>query len=77
MPVRHYLGNALLKAKQYKDAEVACKEDLKINPNNAWALTGLKNALAMQGKENENEKIERQLKTALERSDVTIHYSVF
>jgi hypothetical protein len=29
----------------------------------------------MQGKE--NEKIERQLKTALERSDVTIHYSVF
>ena len=75
LPVRHYLGNALLKARQYKDAEVVYKEDLKINPNNAWALTGLKNALAMQGKE--NEKIERQLKTALERSDVTIHYSVF
>jgi len=77
LPVRHYLGNALLKARQYKDAEVVYKEDLKINPNNAWALTGLKNALAMQEKENENKKIESQLKTALERSDVTIHYSVF
>lgn len=41
LPARHYLGNTLLKAKQYEEAEKVYKEDLRINPNNAWALTGL------------------------------------
>jgi tetratricopeptide (TPR) repeat protein len=42
LPARHYLGNALLKAKKYKQAEEVFRKDLVINPNNGWSLTGLK-----------------------------------
>jgi tetratricopeptide (TPR) repeat protein len=39
--VRQYLGNVLFKKKKYTEAERVKKEDLKINPNNGWSLTGL------------------------------------
>src|SRR6476620_7568895 len=49
-PVRQYLGNVLLKAGKYAEAEKEYKEDLKINPKNGWSLTGLATALSKQGK---------------------------
>lgn len=41
LPARHYLGNALLKAGKYAEAEAVYKKDLMVNPMNGWALTGL------------------------------------
>lgn len=76
-PVRQYLGNVLLKAKKYGEAEKVYREDLKINPNNAWSLTGLTKALAKQGKKHEALKVQRQKEKALARSDVQITGSVF
>jgi tetratricopeptide (TPR) repeat protein len=44
VPARHYLGNALIKAKRFADAEEVYKKDLHINPANSWALAGLMQA---------------------------------
>lgn len=77
LPVRHYLGSALLKAKRYADAEKVYKEDLKINPNNAWALTGLTVALQKQGKSKEALAVQQKTKKALQRSDVKMVASVY
>ncbi len=76
-PARQYLGNSLLKAGRFLEAEKIFKEDLKINPNNAWSLTGLAKALAKQHKRKEEWKVRQLAKKALARSDVQITNSVF
>ena len=50
-PVRHYLGAMLLDAGRPNEAEVVYAADLRKNPNNGYALFGLHQALAQQGKE--------------------------
>ncbi len=77
LPARHYLGRALIKAKQLSEAENVFKADLKVNPNNCWALTGLHKALVKQNKSKEALAIYQKLKTALVRSDLKITSSVF
>ncbi|HTN05540.1 hypothetical protein [Agriterribacter sp.] len=47
-PAGQYLGRVLLKAKQYVAAEKVYREDLTVNPNNGWSLTGLADALQQQ-----------------------------
>ena len=76
-PARQYLGNVLLKAKRYKEAEQVYREDIRINPNNAWSLTGLLQALKQQGKKNEAALVKQLLATALSGSNVTLTHSVF
>jgi len=44
VPARHYLGNALLKQKKYKEAEKVFLKDLTYQPNNYISTTGLKKA---------------------------------
>jgi len=63
-PARQYLGNTLLKDKQFAVAEKIFKEDLVINPNNVWSLTGLESALKKQGKSKEAVTIKHQLALA-------------
>jgi len=41
IPVRHYLGNCLLKLHRPAEAEKVYREDLVHNPGNGWALVGL------------------------------------
>lgn len=48
--VRHWLGAALLEAKEYQDAERVYREELKKHPHNGWSLIGLKAALDGQGR---------------------------
>ena len=48
VPARHYLGNALLNGKKYKEAEEIFREDLKVQPNNFIATKGLQNAQRLQ-----------------------------
>lgn len=76
-PARQYLGNVLLKAKKYKEAEQIYKEDLKINPNNGWSLTGLAIALNKQNKKMQYNKVKNEAVTAFSRADVKITNSVF
>ena len=42
VPARHFLGNALVKAKRYKEAENVFVEDLKVQPKNFLSMAGLK-----------------------------------
>ncbi|MEO6290555.1 MAG: hypothetical protein ABIO76_11570 [Ginsengibacter sp.] len=44
VPARHYLGNALLKEKKYKEAEKVFLKDLTYQPNNQISTQGLKKA---------------------------------
>ena len=77
LPARHYLGNVLLKMNQYEAAEKVYKEDLLVNPNNAWSLAGLLQALQKQGKKTEASTVQLQLKKATARADAKIEHSVF
>ena len=76
-PARQYLGNVLLKAKKYPEAEKVFKEDLFINPNNGWSLTGLAVALEKQNKKAEAVKTKAEATKAFARADVKITDSVF
>ena len=76
-PARQYLGYALLKAKQYAAAEKVYREDLMVNPNNVWSLTGLADALQQQKKEKEAKKVQQQAKAAFSGGAAKITGSVF
>jgi hypothetical protein len=77
LPARHFLANALFQNSQYAKAEKVYKDDLLINPNNAWSLTGLEKALMRQNKKTEAKAINQQLRKAAARSDVKIAGSVY
>lgn len=55
--VRHYLGDALLNEKKFKEAEQVFQQDLQIWKNNIWALQGLHKALLAQHKTQEAKPI--------------------
>jgi tetratricopeptide (TPR) repeat protein len=63
-PVRVDLGNVLLAAGRPGEAEVAFWEDLKRNPENGWALTGLAAALKAQKKFDDLKLVEARLQKA-------------
>lgn len=77
LPVRQYLGSALLKAARYKEADRILKEDLKQNPENGWALNGLAASMIIQKKKAESIKLQQRAQKAFERSDVKITAPVF
>lgn len=76
-PTRHALGALLLEQGHYGEAEAVYREDLRRHPNNPWALHGLAEALAKQGKGDEASKYVSQFKIACERADVKINRSCF
>lgn len=41
LPARHFLANALLRARKYTEAEKVFRQDLKYNPNNVTSKSGL------------------------------------
>jgi tetratricopeptide (TPR) repeat protein len=77
LPARHYLGNALLTANKYSEAEKVFWKDLQVNPNNAWALTGLLAAQQKMRKIKEAAITKVRLKKASERMDIKITSSAF
>jgi tetratricopeptide (TPR) repeat protein len=74
---KHYLGNAYLKAGQWKDAEVIFLKDLKINNENGWALFGLYQALIGQKRKAEADKVLVRFKKAFDKADIKLNNSVF
>jgi tetratricopeptide (TPR) repeat protein len=63
-PVRPLLGRALLEAKQFPQAEKVFRADLEKNPRYSRDLTGLRDSLRAQGRENEAILVDQQLQVA-------------
>jgi tetratricopeptide (TPR) repeat protein len=77
LPARHYLGDALLKAGRYTEAIVVLKEDLKVNPSNGWAITGLQMVFEKLSRSNDIIAAKQRLKNAWLVKDVEIKSPVF
>jgi tetratricopeptide (TPR) repeat protein len=69
-PPRHALGAVLLEAGRPGEAETVYWQDLKRNPDNGWALTGLQQALEAQGRKEEAAIIAARLRKAWADADV-------
>ncbi|MEY6432995.1 hypothetical protein ABC977_11320 [Thioalkalicoccus limnaeus] len=69
-PVRHALGALLLAEKRPEEAEAVYSADLAKYPENGWALLGLQQSLASQGKNADATKAETRLATTWTRADV-------
>jgi tetratricopeptide (TPR) repeat protein len=76
-PARHALGALLLEQGHAADAESVYVADLKRHPNNVWALHGLAEALALQGKSLEAEAARKQFSRAVVRADVKVDRSCY
>lgn len=77
LPVRHALGALLMSDGRYAEAEAVYREDLEINRENGWALTGLRNALRAQGKDEEADAVSGRLARAFRDCDVIVTSSCF
>ncbi len=77
IPMRHYLGAALLRAGQPGQAEAVYRADLAKNPENGWAQFGLMQGLRAQRKGREADAMEKQWQQAWEHADVTLTASRF
>ncbi|MDC0685321.1 hypothetical protein [Sorangium atrum] len=71
-PVRHTLGEVLLKADRARDAEATYREDLRQNPQNGWSLCGLERSLRAQGKEEDANAAHARFKLAWARADLRL-----
>ena len=77
IPSRHFLGAVLIKAGKNAEASKLYKDDLKINPENGWALSGLWQSLMAQKKTKEAAPVKARLSKAFARADLSIKQSVF
>ena len=74
---RSFLGAALLKANQAKEAEKVYRDELREWPNLGWSLFGLAEALKRQGKSQQAADTEARFKEVWARADVTLTQSRF
>ena len=77
LPVRHYLGAALLDVNKFSEAEQVYLQDLKINRENGWALTGLQQSYLKQGKKSDVTSTAKRFGKAWKNSDIAITSSRF
>jgi tetratricopeptide (TPR) repeat protein len=70
--VRLRLGAVLLKAGRPDEAEAVFWQDLRLNSENGWALSGLLQALKAQDKRDEAAQIEARLARAWKNADVRL-----
>ncbi len=76
-PARHYLGAELLEAGRAAEAETVYWQDLARNPANGYALFGLQQAMAAQGKSAQAAKTAEQFSIAWRDADVKLKSSRF
>lgn len=76
-PVRLTLGATYLAADRAADAERSYREDLETFPDNGWALFGLQQSLAAQGKADEAAEVGEAFQTAWQYADVRLESSRF
>ena len=70
--VRHQLGNALLQAGKYAEAQKIYEEDLRTWKENGWALIGLYEALGKQGRGAEAALVKQRFDKAWQYADYNI-----
>ena len=70
--MRLYLGNALMVAGRFEEAEAVFRKDLHWHQNNGWSLFGLMKALAAQNKKNEAKVIQKQWSSVWSHADVQL-----
>jgi hypothetical protein len=68
-PARHELGALFLKASKAQNAEEVFREDLVFWPENGYALQGLRDALALQGREAEAAQLDVRIAKAWAYAD--------
>jgi tetratricopeptide (TPR) repeat protein len=73
--VRLFLGDVLMKAKKYAEAEDIYLQDLKTFPENGWALKGLYNSLTAQNKTDDAKAVAKRFDKAWKWADVKIEGS--
>lgn len=74
---RHWLGDALLEAERYADAERVYRGALEQHPDNGWSYFGLEKALRAQGKTAEADRARADFDRVWARADVVINASIF
>lgn len=77
MPVRHSLGALLLEQGRIVEAEAVYREDLRLHPENGWALHGLAECLHRLGRHQEAEETDILFKSSWSRADVDIAASCY
>ena len=70
--MRLYLGNALLVAGRFEEAEAVFRKDLRWHQNNGWSLFGLMKALEAQNKKNDAKVIQNQWSSVWSYADVQL-----
>lgn len=70
--VRHTLGNVLLDAKRYGEAEKVYRDDLENLPENGWGLMGLFNSLREQNRTTEAAAVKQRFDQAWQWADIEI-----
>jgi tetratricopeptide (TPR) repeat protein len=74
---RHWLGDALLEAGRFADAERVYQAALVQHPNNGWSLYGLEQSLRGQGRSAEADLAREEYRTYWENADTMIRSSRF
>lgn len=77
LPMRRFLGAALLASGFAAEAEEAYSHDLAWNQNNGWSLYGLWQSLQMQDRTREAEAARSRFEEAWQQADVTLSGSRF
>ncbi len=69
-PTRQSLGEALVRAERYADAEAVYRQDLVEYPHNGWSMSGLALALEKQGKMEDAHMVREHFAMAWSKADV-------
>jgi pimeloyl-ACP methyl ester carboxylesterase len=72
IPVREWLGRALLTDGQFAEAEKVYRAELEKHPRNGRALFGLAEALRKQGKTASAQMVEREFEKSWEKADTKL-----
>lgn len=74
-PTRQSLGEALIDAEQYAEAEAVYRRDLEDHPHNGWSMAGLIGVLEAQGKTEEASHLSHHFEKAWAKADVELNGS--
>ena len=77
LPARQYLGDLLIRMRDYKGAIDVFKKDLQINPVNGWSLTGLKQVYTALKDKAALQQVNADLATAWQIRDREIQSAVY
>lgn len=77
LPIRQYLGTALMMAGRHAEAETIYREDLVRNPENGWSLFGLVQSLKAQQKSEAAATEEARFNRAWAHADASLTASRF